>query len=120
MARPEPHFDWHQLAAETTWRPTVAATRWRLRWLLALVALAAAAIFVRAAQLQWTDGAGFRAEAIRPIERAGLVPAPRGRILARDGSVLAADTRARPWQFTIAGSKSRPIRPGSIGRPALD
>ena len=53
MARPESQFDWHQLAAETNCRPVVAATRSRLRRLLSLVALAAVAIFVRAAQLEW-------------------------------------------------------------------
>ncbi len=93
MARPDSHFEWHQLVAETTTRPNVAGTRVRLGWLLSLVALGAVIVFARAAQLEYTDGAGFRAEAIRPIERAKLVPAARGRILARDGSVLAADSR---------------------------
>ena len=93
MARPEQHFEWHELVAEPAARPSVAGTRSRLRWLLSLVALAAAIVFLRAVQLEWTDGAAFRAEATRPIERAKLVPAPRGRILARDGSLLAADTR---------------------------
>ncbi|HEY1785033.1 MAG TPA: penicillin-binding transpeptidase domain-containing protein [Pirellulales bacterium] len=93
MARPDQHFEWHQLVTEQTARTSVAGTRSRLRWLLWLVALAAAGVFLRAVQLEWTDGAAFRAEATRPIERPKLVPAPRGRILARDGSVLAADTR---------------------------
>jgi penicillin-binding protein 2 len=93
MARHDSHFEWHQLVAETAARPSVPGTRARLGWLLSLVALGAVIVFARAAQLEYTDGAGFRAEATRPIERAKLVPAPRGRILARDGSVLAADTR---------------------------
>jgi penicillin-binding protein 2 len=93
MARPEQHFEWHELVAQQAARPSACGTRSRLRWLLSLVALAAAIVFLRAVQLQWTDGAGFRAEATRPIERAKLVPAARGRILARDGSLLAADAR---------------------------
>jgi len=50
--------------------------------------------------------------ATRPIERAKLVPAARGRILARDGSLLAADTRVLALRSTTAGSKSRPIPSG--------
>ena len=101
-------------------RPSVAGTRSRLRWLLSLVALAAAAIvLLRAAQLEWTDGAGFRAEATRPIERAQLVPAPRGRILARDGSVLAADTRVQAVAVHYRWLEE-PADPAWLrGRPAL-
>jgi len=48
-------------------------------------------VWCRAAQLQVGQGAAFRVEALRPIQRAIPLPAPRGRILARDGTVLACD-----------------------------
>jgi len=48
-------------------------------------------VFGRTVQLELTEGAGFRAEALRPIERETALPALRGRILARDGASLAHD-----------------------------
>ena len=38
-----------------------------------------------------SQGAAFREAALRPIRREKPLPAPRGRILARDGTVLACD-----------------------------
>ena len=43
------------------------------------------------AQLEIGQGAAFRAEALRPIQREKPLSAARGRILARDGTVLACD-----------------------------
>ena len=48
-------------------------------------------VWYRAAQLQVIQGAAFREVALRPIRREKPLPAPRGRILARDGTVLACD-----------------------------
>ncbi len=45
----------------------------------------------RATQLEATWGDAFREEALRPAEKQIAVPAARGRILARDGAVLAYD-----------------------------
>jgi penicillin-binding protein 2 len=52
-------------------------------------------IFSWVAQLEVTQGAGFRAEALRPVAKETVLPAARGRILARDGSVLARDESIR-------------------------
>jgi penicillin-binding protein 2 len=90
MARHMP-FDWQQFHAEEHATPTVVDPRRRLRLcLLGFIALLFL-IFARAVQLEVTQGAGFRAEAMRPVEKKTLLPAPRGRILARDGTVLACD-----------------------------
>ncbi len=105
------------MVAESAARPTVAGTRSRLRWLLSLVALGAVIVFLRAAQLEWSDGAAFRAEAARPIERAKLVPASRGRILARDGSLLAADTRVQALAVHYRWFEE-PVNPAWLARQA--
>ncbi len=49
------------------------------------------AVWCRAVQLEIGQGAAFREEALRPVRREKLLPAARGRILARDGTVLACD-----------------------------
>ena len=54
---------------------------------------------------------------LRPVEKEIVLPAARGRILARDGTVWPATGRSRPWRSTIAGCKSRPIRVGSAHGP---
>ncbi len=94
MSSSDLQFDWHSLAAETAPAGGPAAGR-RLRLLLALVAAAAGVVLLRAVQLELTGGAEFRALAMRPIARSRPLPADRGRILARDGSVLAADAHTR-------------------------
>ncbi|HEV2973095.1 MAG TPA: penicillin-binding transpeptidase domain-containing protein [Pirellulales bacterium] len=63
----------------------------RLRWLLAGFVIACAGVFGRLVVLEIGYGDEYRAESTRPIERSRIVPATRGRILARDGTVLAAD-----------------------------
>lgn len=63
----------------------------RLAWLSAtLVAgwLAVALGLVRF-QMHWAEP--YRLAAARPLERTSPIPAPRGRILSRDGAVLAVD-----------------------------
>ncbi len=95
MPSPDRHFDWHELLAESTARAEVPETRRRLQLLLALVALASGLVLLRAVQLEATGGSDFRAVATRPITRTRPLAADRGRILARDGSVLAADTHTR-------------------------
>ena len=69
----------------------VISSRRRLKicWWGFLTALAA--VFGRMAQLEWTQGAGFREEAAKPLLRRQVLDGVRGRILARDGTVLAAD-----------------------------
>jgi len=93
MPRPTHDFDWHSIAQEPSepGQENVSATRDRLRWVLVLFALALLTVFARAVQLELRDGAAHREIAARPLQRAILLPAERGRILARDGSVLAED-----------------------------
>ncbi len=52
-------------------------------------------MLARAAQLEYSDGANFRRLAAQPLEKQLELTATRGRILARDGTVLAADEQAR-------------------------
>ena len=88
-------FDWHQFHLSNFAAPPVIDPRRRLRICAAGFAAALLVIFGRAAQLEVTQGAGFRAEALRPIAKETVLPAARGRILARDGSVLACDETIR-------------------------
>ncbi len=89
-------FDWQQFHAAERPKTNVVDPRRRLRICLAGFVALLLLVFGRTVQLELTQGAGFRAEALRPVERETVLPASRGRILARDGTVLACDR-------TIAG-----------------
>ncbi len=93
MVRPQHYVDWHHIVDQPSDGPPTS-TRRRLRWILALFGLALAIIFARAVQLELSDGQTFRQLAAQPLERVAPVAAPRGRILARDGTVLAADRQS--------------------------
>src|SRR3990172_2763526 len=90
MLRPPYDVDWSELAPHSDAK-SPANTRHRLRWILGLYALALALVLLRAVQLELSDGESFRHLAAQPLEKTIILPAPRGRILARDGTVLAAD-----------------------------
>ncbi len=98
-------FNWQQFHADNTHVPTVVDPRRRLRICLAGFAALLLLVFGRAVQLEVTQGAGFRAAALRPIERETVLPAARGRILARDGTVLAYDraVAGRGRRVSLAG-----------------
>lgn len=66
----------------------------RLRWLLAAIVVLAAIVFARVVALELWYGDQYREVASRPIERTVLAGATRGRILAKDGTVLAYDREA--------------------------
>ena len=68
-----------------------AAPGHRIGWLLACFAVLCAGICGRLVALELRWGAAYRAEAARPLQQRRAVPAARGRILARDGTVLACD-----------------------------
>jgi len=87
----EPAFDWHCLHAEKGAPPRASDSRRRIRICLAGFLGLLAMVFGRVVQLEWTQGAAFRYQAGRPIEVRHGVPGVRGRILARDGTVLARD-----------------------------
>ena len=50
-------------------------------------------VFGRVVQLEINDGDTFRAEAAKPLERRPSLPGVRGRILARNGTLLAHDKK---------------------------
>ncbi len=84
-------FDWQQFQAAERPKTSVVDPRRRLRICLAGFVALLLLVFSRTVQLELTQGAGFRAEALRPIDKETLLPAARGRILARDGTLLAYD-----------------------------
>jgi penicillin-binding protein 2 len=81
--------DWHRLHAERRPAPAVVDPRRRLRICFGAFAVLLAVILARAVQLEITQGAAFRAEARQPLRRERSIAGVRGRILARDGTVLA-------------------------------
>jgi len=88
-------FDWHEFHASEAAAPAVVDSRRRMRICLAAFALLLLVVFGRAVQLEVTQGAAFRAKAVEPVRRETSVPGLRGRILARDGTVLAEDRRVQ-------------------------
>jgi penicillin-binding protein 2 len=94
MSRPQYDFDWHALVDRQHDERPASSTRHRLRWILGLYAAALAIVLLRAVQLELSYGADFRRLAAQPREETVTLEAPRGRILARDGTVLAADRQA--------------------------
>ena len=108
MFRSQPHFDWRDLADHHTDDDPVVCTRHRLRWVLGLFAVGLAIIWSRAVQLEISDGERFRQLAAEMPQRVVELPAPRGRILARDGTVLAQDrpTRALAVHYRYLQSTS--------------
>jgi penicillin-binding protein 2 len=63
----------------------------RLRWLLAIFVVCSLSVFARLIALEICDGIDYRAQASEPTVRERLMPTIRGRILARDGTILAYD-----------------------------
>ncbi len=92
-------IDWHAIADEQRDEKAGSRPRHRLRWILSLYAAALLLVLGRAVQLELSGGAEFRRIASRPIEKLVPLPAERGRILARDGTVLAADHEA--WALAM-------------------
>ncbi len=81
------------------------AFRRRLRRLFLLIALALSAVWLRSLELQVVEGAEWRAEARKRRERLVVTGGPRGKIVDRDGKVLAVD---RPmFQLAFVGWEYR-------------
>jgi len=93
--RPDRYFDWHRLRADDTTPQAVVDPRRRLRVLFGGFVLLLVVVVVRLVYLERTEGAAFRAEAARPLSRSKPLPGVRGRILARDGTVLAYDKKVQ-------------------------
>ncbi len=84
-------FDWTRLRDRRGPRTVDPRRRMQLVGLFFTVLLAA--VLVRALVLEATQGEAFRAEAAEPLRRSVPVEGVRGRLLARDGTVLAYDRR---------------------------
>lgn len=91
MARPDRYFDWHQVREYAARVQTAADGQLRLRVILLVFILLVLVVFGRLVQLEWSYGEAYRQVAAQPHERRTVLPAPRGRILSRDGAVLAMD-----------------------------
>src|SRR5579885_162089 len=65
--------------------------RARLATMAWLHAFACAVIAARVVTLEWSSGDERRAEAVKPLTRAVIEAAPRGRSIAPDCTVLAHD-----------------------------
>ncbi len=72
-------------------QPPSSALRHRLRWLFAVFAVLLLTVYGRLIALEMRDGLEYRKMAAEPTVRRQTVPGMRGRILARDGTVLAYD-----------------------------
>jgi len=88
-----PRFHWLQFRDSRQRKPPVIDPRRRLRICRWGFLLALGVVLGRMVQLEWTQGAGFREEALQPLVRRQSLDGVRGRILARDGTVLAGDRR---------------------------
>jgi penicillin-binding protein 2 len=82
--------DWQDLNLSIAPQRVVDPRR-RLGWCVGAFAVLLLVVWCRAAQLQLGQGAAFREAVLRPIQRDKSLPPTRGRILARDGTVLACD-----------------------------
>jgi penicillin-binding protein 2 len=82
--------DWQDLSLFNT-LPAVVDPRRRLRWCVGVFLALLLVLWFRAAQLQVSQATSFLEAALRPVHREKQLPAPRGKILARDGTVLACD-----------------------------
>ncbi len=83
--------DWLDLAAEQPLAEPVIDPQRRLQTIQWLFALGAMAVLARTVSLEWTQGETFRQAAAQPIVHRQSLPGTRGRILARDATVLAVD-----------------------------
>lgn len=90
MPRPDRQFDWHRVSPAAD-DAAVIDSRARLSVWPVAVALILLLVWLRMAWLERRDGPAYRELADQPLEHRELLPAPRGRILTRDGTVLAQD-----------------------------
>jgi len=91
MAASPRQFDWHTLLGRHGTSSAISDPIRRLRvMMIAFVALIVV-LLGRAVQLEATSGDAYRAEAAKPRIHQRRLPGIRGRILSRDGRVLARD-----------------------------
>ncbi|MBN2023628.1 MAG: hypothetical protein JW809_12655 [Pirellulales bacterium] len=88
---PNQPVDWNRLWRDERPAGRAVDLRVRLRWCVVLFIVLLGVVFGRAVRLQVVHGEAYRREAARPILERESLPGVRGRILARDGTVLAQD-----------------------------
>ncbi|MBN1911009.1 MAG: hypothetical protein JW818_14785 [Pirellulales bacterium] len=89
------HVDWNRVYNEE--RPPVSAvdSKTRLGACVVIFVILLGVVFGRLVQLEAADGQAFRDRAARPVTERHEARGTRGRILARDGTVLAQDETVR-------------------------
>jgi len=91
MVQPNQHFDWEKLAPRGPEPTAVADPRFRLRLIYGAFVLWLLLLLARAAVLEATGGEAFRQNTDRTRTVSESIPSLRGRLLSRDGTVLACD-----------------------------
>lgn len=91
MPRPDRHFDWRPLAPKSAPPTVVADPRLRLRMIYGSFVGLLVLVLIRAAVLEATGGEAFRQSTDRSRSVTEPIAALRGRLLSRDGTVLACD-----------------------------
>ncbi len=89
------YFQWERFRIRTSRRPAIGDSRQRMLAVFVGFVVLLMVVCGRLIHLEFTQGAAFRAEAAKPLEREYLVPGVRGRILSADGAVLAWDRTSR-------------------------
>ena len=89
------YFHWERFQTRPAHSPATGDSLRRVRGVFLGFVLLLTVVFARLVQLEVTQGAAFRTEAAKPLQREHLVPGVRGRILAADGSILARDQETR-------------------------
>jgi len=121
MTRPERYYDWRHVQPAVVSQPSAVHSGRRMRWLGFAFTLAAALVFGRAAAIVLVEGDNWRYFARKPNVREEVLPALRGRILARDGTVLARDEQvpALAMHYRYLELSSNPAWLRSIARARL-
>lgn len=89
------YFHWERIQNRSRRRPAAGDFKRRANGIVFGFVLLLVVVFGRLVQLEVTQGAAFRAEAAKPLQRKHLVAGVRGRILAADGAILACDKETR-------------------------
>ncbi len=93
MSRSARQFDWHRIFRRADDCQVLADPRIRMRWLLSLYLVFSGLIFGRCLQLEITAGDHSRQRMLAALTQVEVLAATRGRILARDGTILARDVQ---------------------------
>ncbi len=91
MSRSGRQFNWHRVFRRAPRSAELADPQHRMQWLLMLLAAMLAVVLVRCIQLEVANGRESRRIMLAPLSHTEPIRAARGRILARDGTVLALD-----------------------------